>query len=150
MISQANSPSQPRRGLLLLPLAAGALYLFGQSSRRHADFHVKEVLLEEAQALIAAGALVLDVRDRAAYQAKHIAGAVSAPVAVLSAGIPASLEQARTKAMVVYCGEGTALGPEGTHLLNQAGYPLAVNLKPGLQGWTAAGLPVEAGPGKTA
>src|SRR5262245_11659559 len=110
MPTQVKSVAPTRRALLLVPLAAGALYFFGQStSRRHVDFHVKEVLLEEAQALIAAGALVLDVRDRAAYEAKHIAGALSAPVAVLSGAVPASLEQARTKAIVVYCGEGTAL-----------------------------------------
>jgi rhodanese-related sulfurtransferase len=147
----AASIAQSRRLVVLLPLAAGALYLLGQSSTRRAqDFQVKEVLLEEAQALIAAGALVLDVRERAAYETRHLPGAVLAPVAVLAAGIPASLEQARTKPIVVYCGEGTALGPEGTHLLNKAGFTQAVNLKSGIQGWAAAGLPTEQGPGKKA
>lgn len=151
MHSQVPGTAQSRRALLLLPLAAGALYLLGQSgSRRRIDFNVKEVLLDEAQALIASGALVLDVRDRAAYEARHIAGALSAPLAQLSAAIPASLDQARAKPIVVYCGEGTTLGPEGTHLLNKAGYAQAVNLKPGIQGWAAAGLPIDRGPGKKA
>jgi rhodanese-related sulfurtransferase len=150
MPSQASSLAQSRRFIFLLPFAAGAVYVLGQGSRKAPEFHVKEVLLEEAQALIAAGALVLDVRDRAAYEARHIAGAMLAPVASLSTAIPASLEQARTKPIVVYCGEGTSLGPEGTHLLNKAGFAQAVNLKSGIQGWAAAGLPIEQGPGKRA
>ena len=49
---------------------------------------------------------------------------------------------------MVYCGDGTTLGPEGTHILNKAGFAGAVNLKPGIQGWAAAGLPIEQGKGK--
>ena len=99
---------------------------------------------------MAKGALVIDVRDRAAYEARHIAGAISAPVATLSTAIPASLESARTLPIVVYCGDGTTLGPEGTLVLNKAGFPGAVNLKPGIQGWASAGLPIEHGKGKPA
>ena len=151
MPSQVTSIAQSRRALLLLPLAAGVLYVFGQSSKpKNTDFNIKEVLLEEAQALIAAGALVLDVRERAAYETRHIAGAILAPVSVLAASIPASLEQARTKAILVYCGKGTTVGPEGTHLLNKAGFAQAVNLKPGLEGWAAAGLPIDRGAGRQA
>ena len=150
MPSQITS-IQSRRALLLLPLAAGAIYLFGRSSTpKNSDFNVKEVLLEEAQALIAAGALVLDVRERAAYETRHIAGALLAPVSALVASIPASLADARSKPIVVYCGNGTTIGPEGTHVLNKAGYTQAVNLKPGIEGWAAAGLPIERGPGRQA
>ena len=148
MTSQANESS--RRVLLLLPLAAGCLYLLGRPSTWQPDFNVKEVLIDEAKALIAAGALVIDVRDRAAYEARHIAGAISAPVATLSAAIPASLEGARSQPIVVYCGDGTTLGPEGTHVLNKAGFSGAVNLKPGIQGWASAGLPIEQGKGTQA
>ena len=151
MPSQANNIFQSRRALLLLPLAAGAVYVFGRSSTpTNIEFNVREVLLEEAQALIAAGALILDVRERAAYETRHLAGAILAPVAVLAASIPASLEHARGKPIVVYCGNGSTLGPEGTHLLNKAGYAHAVNLKPGLEGWAAAGLPIERGAGQQA
>jgi rhodanese-related sulfurtransferase len=147
--SSASDVSSTRRLLLTLPLVAGGLILFGRSSK-HAEFNVKEVLVEEARLLVAAGALVIDVRERAAYEAKHIAGALLAPVATLSAAIPASLEGARTQPVVVYCGDGAALGPEGTHVLNKAGFLQAVNLKPGIQGWVAAGLPIESGKGKQA
>jgi rhodanese-related sulfurtransferase len=151
MTVRTNIAALSRRGLLLLPIAAGSLYILGQSGpSKSPEFHVKEVLLEEAKLLIAAGALILDVRERAAYESRHIAGAILAPVSLLSAGIPAALEYARSIPVVVYCGDGTTLGPKGTHLLNQAGFATAVNLKPGIQGWAAAGLPIEHGAGKQA
>jgi len=141
-----------RRMLLWAPVAAGALYLIGQSSGRDSApaFNVKEVLVEEAKALIAAGAWVLDVRERAAYEGRHIAGALLAPVSELAVAIPAALMAAREQPFVVYCGDGRTIGPRGTHLLNAAGLVRAVNLKPGIQGWASAGLPIEHGAGKHA
>jgi rhodanese-related sulfurtransferase len=151
MAARTDTAVQSKRVLLLFPIAAGCLYALGRSGPPEApEFQVKEVLLEEAKVLIAAGALVIDVRERAAYETRHIAGAILAPVSVLSAGIPAALAYARTLPLVVYCGDGTTLGPKGTHLLNQAGFASAVNLKPGIQGWAAAGLPIEHGAGKQA
>jgi len=67
------------------------------------------------------------------------------PLAVLEAGIPASLSAAKDKPVVVYCGNGSTRGPEGTHLLHQTGFSQAVNLRPGLEGWAKAGLPIAAG-----
>lgn len=149
MISRTSDANSARRLLLTLPLAAGGLFLLGRSQRRP-EFNVKEVMVEEARALIAAGALVIDVRERAAYEARHIAGALHAPVGSLSAAIPVSLATARAQPVVVYCGDGTTLGPEGTHVLNKAGFAQAVNLKPGIQGWVSAGLPIESGKGQQA
>lgn len=149
MIARPTGIDSTRRVLLTLPFVAGGLLAFGRSARRP-EFDVKEILVEEARQLIAAGALVIDVRERAAYETRHIAGALLAPVATLSAAIPASLATARTQPVIVYCGDGATLGPEGTHMLNKAGFTQAVNLKPGIQGWVAAGLPVESGQGKQA
>jgi rhodanese-related sulfurtransferase len=142
---------ESRRGLLFLPIAAGCLYVLGQSKHPETpEVNVKEVLLEEAKALIAAGALIVDVRERVAYETRHIAGAISAPLSLLSTRIPAALEVARANPVIVYCGDGSTLGPRGTQLLNQAGFAAAVNLKPGIQGWATAGLPLEHGAGKQA
>jgi rhodanese-related sulfurtransferase len=143
--------AESRRGFLLLPVFIGGLYLLGQSApSKQPAYNVKEILLEEAKLLMAAGALVIDVRQRAAYEARHIAGAMLAPLSTLSSAIPASLEYARSLPVIVYCGDGSTLGPEGTHHLNKAGFAGAVNLKPGMQGWASAGLPIEHGPGKQA
>ena len=147
------TPVDPvRRMLVWAPVAAGALYLFGQSEGKDSApaFKVKEVLIEEAKALMAAGAWVVDVRERAAYEGRHIAGALLAPVSVLEVAIPAALVAVRDLPLVVYCGDGRTIGPKGTHLLNAAGFAHAVNLTPGIQGWAAAGLPIETGAGKRA
>lgn len=139
-----------RRQLLILPVVAGAIYLWDHKDRSEAHFDVKQVLLEQAKQLMAAGAIVLDVRERAAYETRHIAGALLAPLSSLATRIPASLEAARTQPVIVYCGDGSSLGPQGTHILNQAGFTNAVNLQPGLQGWASAGLPIEHGEGRQA
>ena len=151
MVSGTGQIDQSRRGMLLLPVVIGGLYFLGTSaSSKHPTVNIKEVMVEEAKVLIAAGALVLDVRNQAAYEARHIAGAISAPLSNLSAAVPTSLAYARALPIVVYCGDGSTLGPDGTHLLNKAGFQGAVNLKTGIQGWASAGLPIEHGKGQLA
>jgi len=146
MTDKAVSVNSTRRLLLALPVAAGCLYVLSRPDvPAPPPFNIKEVALDEAKALVAAGALVLDVRNLAAYEARHITGALHMPLSTLSKSIPASLEGARSQPIVVYCGDGLAMGPEGTQLLNKAGFTQAVNLKPGIQGWDAAGLPVVRG-----
>jgi len=105
-------------------------------------YNVKEVSAVDAKALIDAGALIVDVRGKEQFNAGHIDGAISAPLAELQARIPAALEGAQAKSIIVNCADGVTTGPEGTALLNKAGYPNAVNLKPGFDGWKSAGYPV--------
>ena len=52
----------------------------------------------------------------------------------------------KDKELVVYCGDGSNLGPEGTKVLNDAGRPDARNLVGGYSSWKAAGQPVATGP----
>ena len=100
-----------------------------------------QVSVHETIALIDAGALVIDVRTAPATQ---LPGAMLIPLEVLAARL-ASMEVAKTQQIVVYCGNGSRLGPEAAHVLTQAGYRHVVNLQPGIEGWRAAGLPVAAG-----
>lgn len=152
MRSTVTAVDPVRRMLVWAPVAAGALYLFARSDDQASTpaFNVKEVLVEEAKALMAAGAWVVDVRERAAYEARHLPGALLAPLSTLETAIPAALLAVREQPLVVYCGDGRTIGPKGTHLLNAAGFAQAVNLKPGIQGWASAGQPVEHGAGKLA
>lgn len=106
-------------------------------------YNIREVSVPEAKALIDAGAVVIDVRPKDKYDGRHIPGAISLPLEVLKHSIPATLAAVKTKPIVVYCGEGTSLGPEGTQALNAAGYSGAVNLKSGIGGWADSGLPVQ-------
>ena len=120
-----------------------ALVFGWQASLEHAiapRFDVKDVTALEAKALMDAGAVVIDVRDRAVSDRLHLPGALLIPVEALSARL-GQLEAARAKNIVVYCGNGSRLGPEAATILGRAGFTQVVNLKSGLEGWRAAGLP---------
>lgn len=113
---------------------------FSLSNRRPA---VHEVDLAEARSLMDAGAIVVDVREADVSAGSHLPGALLIPLGILAQRMN-ELSIDRTKPIVVYCNEGTRRGPEGTAVLNQAGYANAVNLKSGIEGWRAAGLPTTA------
>jgi rhodanese-related sulfurtransferase len=102
---------------------------------------IREVTIPEAKTMIDAGALVIDVRDRAVSASAHLPNALLIPQEVLAARI-GKIEADLTRQVVVYCGDGSRLGPDATATLNQAGYKNAVNLKSGIQGWRSAGLPI--------
>ena len=142
--------AQPDRSKNILYAAAALLALFFMIRTGSSEsFDVRSVTAIEAKALIDSGALVVDVRGKEQFDGRHIPGAISVPLAMLRAAIPASLAHATTKPVVVYCGDGVTIGPEGTALLNKAGYAKAVNLQAGIQGWADAGYPVndQAAPG---
>jgi len=130
-------------GVLLL-----ALSLWFSSSVQ-LDFRrapaVPEISVGNAAAAIARGAVVIDVRERAVYERGHIAGAISMPLAELKRHA-AEYAAMKSREIVVYCGNGSTLGPEGTSALNAAGHPNARNLSGGYSGWKAAGQPVVTGP----
>jgi rhodanese-related sulfurtransferase len=103
--------------------------------------HIHEVTPAQATQLIDSGALVVDVRGQEAYAHRHIPGAVLMPLEDLQAAI-AKLTIARDHPIVVYCGDGVSHGPEGTAILNQAGFANAVNLKGGIDGWQGEKRPI--------
>lgn len=109
---------------------------------RQPSFDVKNVSVQEASAMIDNGALVIDVRGKEAFDARHIPGALNVPLATLRSAIPALLAQSIASPVVVYCGDGERIGPEGTSILNKGGFTQAVNMKSGIQGWADAGLTV--------
>jgi rhodanese-related sulfurtransferase len=108
------------------------------SERAVQTFNVTDVSVQETIALIESGALVIDVRGA---PSTHLPGALMIPVEVLAARLE-SMQVAKTQSIVVYCGNGSRLGPEAAHVLTQAGFTHVVNLQPGIEGWRAAGLPV--------
>lgn len=139
-IASQNNVS-PRHILILFALTIALLIMMSQSPQRH--FNIINVNVGEAKALIESGALVIDVREKKQFDYRHIPGAILIPVAVLRSGIPASIAYAKDKPIVVYCGDGVTHGPEGTELLNKAGFKKAVNIQRGIEGWAGAGLPVK-------
>lgn len=109
---------------------------------RQPKFDVTNVSVQEARTMIDGGALVVDVRGKDAFDARHIPGAVNVPLDTLRSAIPLVLAQAAASPIVVYCGDGASIGPEGTSILNKGGYTKAVNMQSGIQGWADAGLRV--------
>ena len=88
------------------------------------------------------GIIVLDVRPREEYEAGHIPGAVSIPLADLK-GRMASLP--RGAEVVAYCrGRYCVLAPLALELLRRGGFT-ARRLEDGFPEWRRAGLPVATG-----
>jgi rhodanese-related sulfurtransferase len=137
------SKPEVRRLVLSLPFVGAILYFLGDSKRP--SFNITEVDISQAKALISAGALIVDVREKEQFEHRHIPGALLIPLTVLKVAIPVAIAYAKDMAVVVYCGDGVTHGPEGTEILNKAGFAQAVNLKPGIQGWGSAGLPISTG-----
>ncbi len=85
---------------------------------------------------------VIDVRPAAEFEAAHIAGAISIPVAELARRLTSI---SKRRLVVAYCrGPYCVLSVEAVAKLRSRGYR-AVRLKDGLPDWKAAGLPVKVG-----
>ena len=128
----------------LFALASGILAIawFGSRGGSSGRYDVPEVDLPQAKALLDAGALVIDVRGQEAFDHRHLPPAILIPLAVLRAGIPPTLAQAREQQILVYCNDGHSSGPEAAHILLDRGFKKVANMKPGIEGWAAAGLPL--------
>lgn len=125
-------------------LVLGCLLWLSNISRVGDSYNVKEIDVSGAKELIDAGALVVDVRGKDQFDFRHIPGAVLVTLDELRAGIPARIAtEAKDRLIVVYCNQGLVHGPEATAILNSAGYVNAVNLKSGIEGWTAAGQAIK-------
>jgi rhodanese-related sulfurtransferase len=108
------------------------------------EIPVPQIALLDAVAAIARGAVVIDVRTRDAYAEGHITGAISMPLEELQRRAP-ELAAATTTEYIVYCGNGSNLGPQAARALTAAGHPAARNLPAGYSGWKAAGQAVATG-----
>ena len=94
----------------------------------------------EAVRLVNAGALLVDIRPREAFDAGHIAGARNVPGAAIAEGA-AALERFKDKAVIAYCDSGMTAGAAARHL-GRLGFAKAYNLRGGLAAWRQDNLPV--------
>lgn len=83
---------------------------------------------------------IIDVRDRQAFNASHIMGAIAMPIAELVSHALASLEFVRD--IYVY-GETDAQTAEAAKQLRNAGYQHIAELTGGLTAWAKAQYPLE-------
>jgi rhodanese-related sulfurtransferase len=107
-----------------------------------------EVDVQGAEALLAGGAFLLDVREDDEWAAGHAPGAVHVPLGQLEAGLD---QLPRDRTIVCICRSGARSG-RATDALRGLGYDI-VNLAGGSQAWAASGRPfvTDAGaPGRVA
>ena len=124
-------------------VATGRIADADQAARAYMGEPMEAVSRAELLARVRSGdAVVVDLRPTDEFEAGHIAGAISIPLAELEshlAALPSDVE------IVAYCrGPYCALAPQGVSLLRRAGRR-ARRLEDGFPEWRLAGLPVAAG-----
>lgn len=86
-------------------------------------------------------AVVIDVCDSAEYQAGHVGGAKSIPLAELETKLPTVVKNKATPVVLV-CASG-ARSARAVAVAKKLGYDNAQSLAGGLKSWREANLPVE-------
>lgn len=91
-------------------------------------------------------AVLLDVRSPAEFEAAHIVGSRNVALATLDPTALAAGDVTYETPVTVVCFSGARARTAAERLV-QAGFSDVVVLERGLQGWSAAGLPVQKGAG---
>ena len=86
------------------------------------------------------GAVVLDIRDKAEFDAGHIVDSVNIPYASLESRID-ELKKHEGKPIVIACKMGQHAGAAGTQL-KKAGFENVSRLRGGIAEWRGQNLPV--------
>lgn len=102
----------------------------------------------DAVRLANGGALMLDVREPAEYEAGHIIDARSIPAKEV-AGKADSLKRYKEKPVVIYCETGFA-SAAAAKALKALGFTKVATLRGGLKSWRQDNLPLVKGAGKKA
>jgi len=97
--------------------------------------------LQATQLMNRENALVLDVREPAAYAAGHILGAKNLPLAELDKRAD-ELDKYKSKPVIVSCDTGS-VSTRAVGRLKARGFTNVVNLAGGFRAWLQGGLPVE-------
>lgn len=99
--------------------------------------------LQATQMINREDALLLDVRDAAAYANGHILNARNIPMSQLEGRIAElGRQKGKTKPVIVHCENGTR-SQAGMALLAKSGFEKVFTLAGGVSAWKAAGLPME-------
>jgi rhodanese-related sulfurtransferase len=94
----------------------------------------------QAVRLMNQGALIIDLRGKAAYEAGHIGEARNVPAEELAAQAE-SLKKWRDKNVITYCDSGIT-GASGARTLTKLGFTKVFSLQGGLGSWTKDNLPL--------
>ena len=92
---------------------------------------------QQAQARVAEGARLIDIRDADEYAREHISGAQSVPLATL----PGELKARVGETVIFHCQSGARTSGNAGRLTQAAAPAQAFVVEGGIQGWKQAGLP---------
>ncbi len=101
-----------------------------------------EVSVSDAASMRADGALMLDVREPAEWEAGHIPDATLIPLGELPSRLG---ELPRNQMIVTVCRSGNR-SAQARDILRAAGFEAVASMTGGMNDWTAGGFPVVTGP----
>jgi rhodanese-related sulfurtransferase len=128
--------------VLIVTLAAAAIFFILNNPGSAVPALAKEISPVAASQYQKDGALMLDVREPAEWDAGHISGAVLIPLGEL----PSRLNEIpKDREIVVVCRSGNR-SASGRDILLNAGYASVTSMGGGMNQWATAGLPVVTGP----
>lgn len=103
--------------------------------------NVRELDVAATRARVAAGAILVDVREDSEWAAGHAAGAQHIGKGVLERDVETKIPDAGAE-VILYCGGGfrSVLAAE---VMQRMGYTNVASMAGGWRAWTEAGAPVE-------
>lgn len=122
--------------LIGIALISGGALLWPNLQRRGARVST----LQATQMINQGKAVIVDVRDPAAYAAGHLRDAKNIPLKELSNRV-GELDKSKSKAVIAVCQSG-AQSAKAAAQLKKAGFVEAVSLDGGVAAWQAQGLPI--------
>ena len=124
--------------LILVAVASGAMLIWPAMAGGAGMGAVTPA--QAVQAMNREKAVVIDVRDPAAFAAEHVQGAKNIPLAELNTRLPAEVKNKATPVILV-CAKGNA-SRRAAFVAKKLGYEQAQSLAGGYKAWTDAGLPI--------
>jgi rhodanese-related sulfurtransferase len=118
-------------------LAAVALLLYEVRARAQ---NFAALSAAQAVRLMNSGALVIDLRDKSAFESGHIGDARSVPAAQLETQAD-QLKKWKAKPVIAYCESGLK-GAAAVRTLKGLGFSEVFNLEGGLNAWVKENLPL--------
>lgn len=122
--------------LIGIALISGGALLWPNLQRRGG----KVTTLQATQMINQGKAVIVDVREPAAFASGHLRDAKNIPLKELSNRV-SELDKAKSKAVIAVCQSG-AQSARAAAQLKKAGFNEAVSLDGGVAAWQAQGLPI--------
>lgn len=101
---------------------------------------IPNVAVGEVDALVADGALLVDIREQNEWDEARIPGATLKPMSSINDWYQ---DLPRDQTVILYCRSGQRSSQAVNALVSQAGFENVLNMTGGIIAWADAGLPIE-------